>query len=145
MSDALERLKNRKRPTVPGRSLSLDSNSVDTSTSSIKNNQGQDNEQTNEKYDSLGDVKSNTLSKLPKSFATKQTTIRLESKIMERLAKLCTRHGLSREVLLEALFEYYETDDDALSFIIEQAKTKADLRQAIANRKRAKTMMDKFG
>ena len=64
---------------------------------------------------------------------------------MERLAKLCTRHGLSREVLLEALFEYYETDDDALSFIIEQAKVKADLRQAIANRKRAKTMMDKFG
>jgi hypothetical protein len=145
MSDALERLKNRKRPKVPGRSLSLDSNSVDTSTSSIQSNQGQGNEQTNENYDSLEVVQSNTLSKLPKSFATKQTTIRLESKIMERLTKLCTRHGLSREVLLEALFEHYETDDDALSFIIEQAKAKADLRQAIANRKRAKTMMDKFG
>ncbi|MBE9194684.1 CopG family transcriptional regulator [Synechocystis salina LEGE 00031] len=87
----------------------------------------------------------NSMGKISKNFSTKQTTIRLESKLMERIGKLCAKEGLSREVLFEALFEHYLEDKEAWAAILEQAKQKAEFRQAIANHKRAKTMMEKFG
>ncbi len=89
--------------------------------------------------------KSKLIGKSSKNFSTKQTTIRLEAKLLERVAKLCAKEGLSREVLFEALFEHYENDKEAWPSILEQAKEKAEFRLAIANHKRAKTMMDKFG
>ncbi|QUS60222.1 CopG family transcriptional regulator [Synechocystis sp. PCC 7339] len=87
----------------------------------------------------------NPMGKISKNFSTKQTTIRLESKLMERISKLCAKEGLSREVLFEALFEHYLEDKEAWATILEQAKQKAEFRQVIANHKRAKTMMEKFG
>ena len=77
----------------------------------------------------------------PSDFTTKQTTLRLESKVMERLSKLCAKENLSREVLIEALFEYYEQNRSAKKAILTQAKQKASQRQALANQKRAKTML----
>ncbi len=78
------------------------------------------------------------------SLVTKQTTLRLEAKLLERLSKLCAKENLSREVLLEALFEHYEQDRSAKKKIIAQAKQKGERRLAIANRKRAKTMIERF-
>lgn len=86
-----------------------------------------------------------SIAKSSKNFTTKQTTIRLEAKLLDRVTKLCAKEGLSREVLFEALFEHYENDKEAWTPILEQAKEKAEFRLAIANHKRAKTMMDKFG
>jgi hypothetical protein len=77
----------------------------------------------------------------PPNFTTKQTTLRLETKLLERLSKLCTKENLSREVLIEALFEHYEQDRSAKKTILTQAKQKASQRQALANHKRAKTML----
>lgn len=138
MNDALERLKQRQRPSVPERSLSLDSRSADTSISGTQDVKDIES-QTNRDKDSV------LISKSLKNFTTKQSTFRIESKLLDRVAKICAKEGLSREVLFEALFEFYEKNADVQQSIIEQAKEKAEFRQAIANYKRAKTMIDKFG
>ena len=149
MSDALERLKNRQRPIVPARSVSIESENVDTSTSghleSI-NTDGLVSESLEwENADSLiSNQETSTLTKPPKMLTTKQTTIRLEAKLLERVTKLCAKENLSREVLFEALFEHYEQDGEAWASILSEAKLKAENRLMIANRKRAKTMMKRF-
>jgi hypothetical protein len=132
MSDALERLKQRQRPTVPSRNTSLESESLD---NSIPRNLDTSISESLDK----GVSKSQ-----PKNLATKQTTIRLETKLLERVTKVCAKENLSREVLFEALFEHYEQDGERWESILSQAKEKAGHRLAIANRKRAKTMMQRF-
>lgn len=119
--DALERLKQRQRPNVPTRDASLTSNSPDISTSRYQELNTQETE-----------VK------------TKQSTIRLEVELSHRLSEVCKSNGISREVLIEALFEHYESDSDAGDAIITLAKAKNDHRMKNANLKRAKSMMQKF-
>ena len=150
MSDALERLKNRQRPIVPARSVSIESESVDTSTSghleSINTDSLISKNLELENADSLisENQETSNLIKPPKMLTTKQTTIRLEAKLLERVTKLCAKENLSREVLFEALFEHYEQDSEAWASILSEAKRKAENRLMIANRKRAKTMMKRF-
>lgn len=140
MSDALERLKQRQRPTVPSRNTSLESENLDISIPENLDNSISRNLDTSiPKSLDKGVSKSQ-----PKSLATKQTTIRLETKLLERVTKVCAKENLSREVLFEALFEHYEQDSEAWESILSQAKEKAGHRLAIANRKRAKTMMQRF-
>ena len=132
MSDALERLKQRQRPTVPSRDTSLESQSLDISIPESLDT-------------SIPESLDKGVSKSqPKNLATKQTTIRLETKLLERVTKVCAKENLSREVLFEALFEHYEQDSERWESILSQAKEKAGHRLAIANRKRAKTMMQRF-
>jgi hypothetical protein len=140
MSDALERLKQRQRPTVPSRNTSLESENLDISIPENLDNSISRNLDTSiPKSLDKGVSKSQ-----PKSLATKQTTIRLETKLLERVTKVCAKENLSREVLFEALFEHYEQDSEAWESILSQAKEKAGHRLVIANRKRAKTMMQRF-
>jgi hypothetical protein len=140
MSDALERLKQRQRPTVPSRNTSLESQSLDISIPETLDNSMSRNLDT-----PIPESLDKGMSKSqPKSLATKQTTIRLETKLLERVTKVCAKENLSREVLFEALFEHYEQDSEAWESILSQAKEKAGHRLAIANRKRAKTMMQRF-
>lgn len=140
MSDALERLKQRQRPTVPSRNTSLESQSLDISIPETLDNFMSRNLDT-----PIPESLDKGMSKSqPKSLATKQTTIRLETKLLERVTKVCAKENLSREVLFEALFEHYEQDSEAWESILSQAKEKAGHRLAIANRKRAKTMMQRF-
>lgn len=119
--DALERLKKRQRPSVPTRDASLTSSSPDISTSRYQESNTQEAE-----------------------IKTKQSTIRLEAQLSNRLSEVCKSNGISREVLIEALFEHYESNPDAGDAIITLAKTKNDHRMKNANRKRAKSMMQKF-
>ena len=140
MSDALERLKQRQRPTVPSRNTSLESQSLDISIPETLDNSMSRNLDT-----PIPESLDKGMSKSqPKSLATKQTTIRLETKLLERVTKVCAKENLSREVLFEALFEHYEQDGERWESILSQAKEKAGHRLAIANRKRAKTMMQRF-
>lgn len=140
MSDALERLKQRQRPTVPSRDTSLESQGLD-----ISIPESLDNSMPTTSDTSMSESLDKGVSKSqPKNLATKQTTIRLETKLLERVAKVCAKENLSREVLFEALFEHYEQDREAWEAILGQAKEKAGHRLAIANRKRAKTMMQRF-
>jgi hypothetical protein len=71
--------------------------------------------------------------------------MRLEQGLSERLQEVCRENGISREVLIEALFEYSEAHPDVLEAVLSQAKIKNEHRQQIANLKRAKSMMEKFG
>ncbi|MGF1603161.1 MAG: hypothetical protein ACFCU8_14280 [Thermosynechococcaceae cyanobacterium] len=132
MSDALERLKNRARPEVPNRDATLTSES---SESRVPESQD------------TSIPRNLDLSKLKariKPLETKQSTIRLESNLSGRLQKVCRASAVSREVLIEAMFEYCEQNPEALNRVMESAEMKNSHRQQIANLKRAKSMMQKF-
>lgn len=140
MTDALERLKSRNRPTVPSRDASLTPApitpaSVDTSTSRHL-----------EPQVSLPPVvPTSTSPELEPSLQTKQSTLRLEVGVSDRLQDVCRDKGLCREVLIEAMFEYCEQHPEALQAVLAVASTKHDQRQQVANQKRAKSMMQRFG
>jgi len=124
-NDALERLKQRERPTVPVREVPLVAEDKDTSTS---------------RY--LEPKKADSSAEL---LQTKQSTLRLEAELSGRLQAVCRENGISREVLLEGLFEYYESTPSARSEIIASAKRRGQQRQQVANFRRAQSMMERFG
>ena len=138
-NDALERIKQRQRASVPARDETLVSENIDTSISSNLNTKisvTPDNAKLisleNKSLESANYIK------------TKQTTMRLEAKISERLAIVCRKNDIGREVFLEALFEHYELNPEVWGKILEEAKSKAGQRQHLANFKRAQSMMQKF-
>jgi hypothetical protein len=71
--------------------------------------------------------------------------LRLEQGVSDRLQEVCRDNGLCREVLIEAMFEYCEQHPEALESVLAEARTKNEQRQQIANQKRAKSMMERFG
>lgn len=75
----------------------------------------------------------------------KRSTFRLEADLIDRLHTFCRQQGLSREVLIEAMYEYMEAHPEALAQVVEKASQKHDHRQQQANRKRAESMFSKFG
>lgn len=136
MADALERLKNRNRPVVSNRNISQISSpvSLDKSASravehpiSVDSNIQQSHSQRGKQV-----------------LQTKQSTLRLEIGISDRLQKLCQDNKICREVLIEAMFEYCETRSEALQVVLNEAKIKNKNRQQHANQKRAKSMMRRF-
>ncbi len=124
-NDALERLKQRERPTVPVREVPLVAEDKDTSIS---------------RY--LEPKRAESSAEL---LQTKQSTLRLEAELSDRLQAVCRENGISREVLLEGLFEYYESTPSARSEIIASAKRRGQQRQQVANFRRAQSMMERFG
>lgn len=140
MSDALERLKKRNRPTVPNRDASLTPMAQPTIVPDIATS----------RYLDLNDSEAleSQTSQSPEPeppLKTKQTTLRLEQEISDRLQKLCRQNGICREVLIEAMFEYSEANSDVLQQILSEASKKNEQRQQIANLKRAQSMMERFG
>lgn len=131
-NDALERLKKRSRPSVPNRDASLSSRntdnsssrSVDTSTSRYPDTQNAPTQ--------------------PELLETKQSTLRLETGLSKRLSEVCKANDISREVLLEALFEHYEADPEVQAAILAEAKRRAEYRMQVANIRRAKSMVQRF-
>ncbi len=140
-NDALERLKKRQRPSVSSRDAYHYSGSVDASTSGVQN---------------LKEATSGTdistpryLEKLraatePFLLETKQSTLRLEVGLSERLSEVCQANGISREVLIEALFLHYEGEPQAWPSILAEAKRRGEYRTQVANFKRAQSMMQRF-
>jgi hypothetical protein len=162
-NDALERLKQRNRPNVENRDASLTPTSTpvsqDTPTSGNQDTEIPVNleAQTNSNLhspmsenldNSTRNVnpspKARTTTKQVQEIETKQSTLRLEAQVSERLQVLCREQGVCREVLIEAMFEYLEVNPKALSKVLNQAKEKNDYRQQLANYRRAKSMMEKF-
>lgn len=137
MNDALERLKKRNRPTVPSRDASLTPPALvqDTSTSKKLDMQIPIHQES----------QVSTKPEVTLSLQTKQSTLRLEQEVSDRLQDLARRNDLCREVLIEAMFEYCEANSEALERVLPEARTKNDLRQQVANQKRAKSMMERFG
>jgi len=137
MSDALERLKNRSRPSVPNRDASL--------TPSISTSQDISTSGSLEPQKSAIVETQKPMSQDVVQLQTKQTTLRLEQGMGDRLQDVCRENDICREVLIEAMFEYCEANPEAIQAVLIEAKGKNDHRQQIANQKRAKSMMQRFG
>jgi hypothetical protein len=130
--DALERLKQRSRPTVPSRDASLPTSPIPQSLDiSISRN--------------LQSIQPNQVKPVDDEIETKQTTMRLEKGISDRLQDLCRVHNVSREVLVEALLIHFEGNPQVQETILNEAQTRNEHRLQAANRKRAQTMMQRFG
>lgn len=140
MSDALERLKSRHRPTVPSRDASLAPAALTSINQDISTSRNLDLQKSD-----IEAVKELSIQEVPKPLETKQTTLRFEKGMSDRLQELCRENDICREVLIEAMFEYCEGNEEALQAVLAEAKVKNDHRQQIANQKRAKSMMDRFG
>lgn len=76
--------------------------------------------------------------------ATEKVTLRLDKALMAQMRSLCQDSGTSREDLIEAMFEIAQTDPQLWQSILLSSQAKAASRLAIANRKRALTMAQKF-
>ena len=133
-NDALERLKKRQRPSVPSRDASI-SPSVDISTSRYRDPTSID----------ISTSGHQVIQQEPEQLLTKQSTLRLEASLTQRLSEVCQNNGISREVLIEALFERYSNDPEAWQAILAEAKRRGEHRMQVANMKRAKSMMQRFG
>ncbi len=174
-NDALERLKKRQRPNVPSRDASLSSPSQDISTSRYQDTEisrDQDSEISGDQDSEISGDQDSEISrdqdsetsrdqdsetsrdqdtdteisgKPPEQLLTKQSTLRLEASLSQRLSEVCQDNGLSREVLIEALFEHYSNDPEAWQAILAEAKRRGERRMQMANLKRAKSMMQRFG
>lgn len=160
--DALERLKKRQRPSVPARDASLTNSSQDISNSSsqdistsgyqdTKAIEGEINSDSSNQHISKSSSQDISISRYQDTkvsthpeLKTKQSTIRLEAELSERLSELCKANGISREVLIEALFEHYEADPQVWQAILALAKAKGEQRMQVANMKRAQSMMQRF-
>lgn len=135
MSDALDRLRRRrrKRPTVPSRDTHID----ESLQIQIPGNPDTENSR-HIQSDPESQKKSSDLE-------TKQTTLRLDSALAGRLQKTCRRHNLSREVLIEAMFEQCEENQTLMQAVLEQAQIRNEHRKQRANRKRAESMIKNLG
>jgi hypothetical protein len=131
MADALDRIKNRQRPTVETRDSSI-----------IKSD-----------HDDAGTQNSNYLdiqistsldSKIPPSLEVKNTTLRLETAIGKELQSLCQEQEICREVFIESMFLLVQSDPDLLARVLEGAQERQKRRTAVANHKRAITMMNRL-
>ncbi len=149
-NDALERLKKRQRPSVPSRDTSV-SPSADISTSGYQESPSADISTSGYQESPSLDIStpeqqdSQVSRQDPEQLLTKQTTLRLEAALSQRLSEVCQNNGISREVLLEALFEHYSNDPEAWQTILVEAKRRGERRMQTANLKRAKSMMQRFG
>lgn len=118
--DALERIKKRftQRPTVPIR----EEVKQDTEKSGSPNKEVSGSPDTGQK-------------------ATKQSTLRLEKEIYDKVSELCRKENFCREVFFEALFIQFESNKGLQSGVISEAAERQKRRSKAANRKRAKTML----
>ena len=162
MSDALDRLRQKNRPKVQPRNTKVAQASQDIQTSRHIDDAGGDNRRTSDSEGFSSDLsedmqtsrhidnktsihQSVNISEGLKAIEVKRSTFRLEVGLIGRLHRLCQDNGISREVMIESMFEYMEQNPDALKQVVEVAEAKNALRQQLANRKRAKAMIEKFG
>jgi hypothetical protein len=154
--DALERLRNRAKPTVENRDLSpipSVSNNQETSLAldaviALENSSNQDIKISTttdvEQASQLSEPASDSLLKSSMDIKTKQSTVRLEQKLSQRLSQQCQNEEVSREVFLEALFVYFENHKSIQSKVLQEARKRDRQRQKIANYRRAKSMIKRF-
>ena len=140
MSDALERLKQRQRPSVPKRDASLTPTAQPLPSAGTSTSRNLDTQKPKAK-NKLDSPNTSGLEPLQ----TKQSTLRLEQGLSDRLQALCQRQGICREVLIEAMFEYCEQHPESLAGVLTKAQARNEHRQQVANLKRAKSMMERFG
>jgi hypothetical protein len=170
MSDALERIKNRQRPEVPKRDpgiTSMASVPIDTLSSSsldiekteypdIQISTLSNDESTSQavspamsnnldiKASRYSDIQISTLSdETALTIEVKQTTLRLEKAVSDELQALCHQEQICREVLIEAMFLEMLNAPELRERIVDRATERQSKRTAVANHKRAVSMMQR--
>lgn len=160
--DALERLRNRAKPTVQSRDLStIPSVSNDEQSAFAKPTLNRDSSidipnsgNQDVKISTTMDINAASLSSVPTvdglsassmNLKTKQSTIRLEQELSQKISQKCQSEEISREVLIEALFVYFENHKSIQSKVLTEARKRDKRRQKIANYRRAKSMFERFG
>lgn len=141
MSDALERIKNRQRPAVPKRDPVITSTadrSIDSSTLDIEVSTTPDIQISRLSNENVAILALDEIS-LP----VKQTTLRLEKGLSDDLQALCQREQICREVLIEAMFLNLLNAPESREDIVAQARERQRKRTAIANHKRALSMVQR--
>ena len=158
MSDALERIKNRQRPEVPKRDPAMAPTAaqpiensisrypdIQISTSSDNANQAIDvSISSNLEIETSRNVDIQISTppdqRLP---PVKQTTLRLDKALSDQLQALCHQEQICREVLIEAMFLEMQKTPELHEMIIAQAQERQRKRTAVANHKRAVSMMQR--
>ena len=160
--DALERLRNKAKPTVESRDLStissvgndgqasLNKPSLDRDSAIDISDSGNQDVEISTTIDAKTRSPSsvaalNKLSLSSMELKTKQTTIRLEQELSQKISQQCQSAEISREVLIEALFVYFENHKSIQSKVLQEARQRDKQRQKIANYRRAKSMIERFG
>ena len=143
-NDALERLKKRVKPKVESREVALSPPKTETGLGesnplATKTGVRTETERVRE-IDRAETSQSQSL-----NLETKQSTFRLEKSLAARLNQECQNQEISREVLIEALFVHYEQNSSVQRKILLAAQKRQQQRTAVANYRRAKSMMKKFG
>ncbi len=144
--DALERLRDKAKPTVKNRDLSpfptnTEVSSIDPDISPSSSQDLEISTVSNTQVSSSDDELNLSSMKLE----TKQSTIRLEKGLSQRLSQKCLESQISREVFLEALFVQFEKNQSLQSRVLKEARQRDEQRRKIANYRRAKSMIEKFG
>jgi hypothetical protein len=154
MSDALDRIKQRQKPKVAPRDASLTSGNSDIQPSrntELPDMQPHPEQVKPSKPSSSLDIQiprhtdTETYRHQDSEMQTERSTFRLEANLIKRLKAICQDQRLSREVLIEAMFEFVESHPETMDQVLEVAHQKHEYRQQLANRKRAEAMMNKFG
>lgn len=168
MSDALERIKNRQRPEVPKRDPAMANSQsqvvalgessipdieqakhpdiqISTLSNEIPTSQAVDSLKSEAKEIKVSGHSDIQISTLPDeiSFPVKQTTLRLEKELSEDLQALCQREQICREVLIEAMFMELLNAPELRERIISQARERQWKRTAVANHRRALSMVQR--
>lgn len=145
MSNALDRLINKKKPTVPPR---ID---VVGEVPQIPTGQkGEIAELTQDVMDNLSQDSKTFLSQDTNAetslddFETVRNTIRLDRAIDDSLRQLCHDERITKETLLEAAYLYLDAHPTELEEVVQTARQRLQQRKAIADYKRAKTMQERF-
>jgi len=160
MSNALDRLVNKKKPTVPPRLdvveeilpipsepkeeiAQLTQDAIKTLSQDSKTSLSQDSK-TSLSQDI--NTKTSLVSELrqEEDFETVRNTIRLEQAIDDSLRQLCHDERITKETLLEAAYLYLEAHPTELEEVVQTARQRLQRRKTIADYKRAKTMQERF-
>lgn len=153
MSNALDRLVNKKKPTVPPRIdvveeiLPIPSEpkeEIAQLTQYPIKNLSQDSK-TSLSQDNNAET-SLVVSELRRGddLETVRNTIRLDRAIDDSLRQLCHDERITKETLLEAAYLYLEAHPTELEEVVRTARQRLQQRKMIADYKRAKTMQERF-
>ncbi|AUS35841.1 hypothetical protein amyaer_p04425 (plasmid) [Microcystis aeruginosa NIES-2481] len=153
MSNALDRLVNKKKPTVPPRIdvveeiLPIPSEpkeEIAQLTQYPIKNLSQDSK-TSLSQDNNAET-SLVVSELRRGddLETVRNTIRLDRAIDDSLRQLCHNERITKETLLEAAYLYLEAHPTELEEVVRTARQRLQQRKMIADYKRAKTMQERF-
>jgi hypothetical protein len=137
-TDALERIKNRgTRPSVPARDVSL------TIVPSVVTPEPSKVENTDTSTPRYQDNKSLEFIP-PPDFETKPRSLRLEGAVLDRIQVACRTHGVSLDVIVEALFLQSEANPLVWDAVVEEAKRRNGIRKDIANQRRLASQVKKY-